>query len=517
MHGGCYPIERRLLRVLPRAVANHRSQSHFCSAAGDGSIDDDDDGDDYHPPWMSANHLFHRHPRLLFLEHCHSRSSLDLFLAYTIVAGLFRNAFVSSRILRCCVVLSAPDLSPAFSIFSQMNPPNIFSWNTMIKALSANSSEVLSLFVEMRQRGVPPDKYTIPFVLKSFTSISDFISGRSVHASSFVLGFESNPFVQTGLVTFYLNSRSMEDARQVFDEMPCRDLISWTAVISGLASQGLSEQALAVFCNMRIDDSSLVPNTATMVSAMAACSSLGSLNHTKAFHAFLEKSGFQTHIFTRNSLIDAYAKSGSIAHAGELFAEMHERDLHSWTAMISGLAMNGLGSDAIRLFSEMRKTRMTPDSTTMVAVLSACSHAGMVNEGLEIFRSMEGELGVRPELKHYGCVVDLLARSGRLPQAYEFLCSMPMEPNLEVLGALLNACSVHGDLELGELLSRRIDSAVRGAGGGAGVVLSNMYAYSGQWREVISIRKERKEEEGRKPPGRSWIEVRDAVHEFVPL
>lgn len=383
----------------------------------------------------------------------------------------------------------------------------------MIRALAANSASSLSLFLEMRRKGVSLDEYTLPCLLMSFTSSDDLDCGRSVHAFSFAFGYESNLFVQTRLLSMYMDCGDPVNARRLFDEMPTKDVVTWTSLISGLTRQGCHEQAFAVFNKMRYDDSIIKPNTATMVSAMSACSSLGSLNHTKNLHACFVKTGFEGHVFATNSLIDAYGKCGSVAYAHQVFDGMTDRDLHSWTAMIMGLALNGHGQDAIFLFSRMLRDGLLPDSTTFVAVLSGCSHAGLVDEGVAIFESMRRDFGIRQDLMHYGCMVDLFARAGLLYRAYEFISRMPMEPNLEILGALLSACSVHGDLELGELLSKRIDSSSRQCRG-ASVILSNLYANCEQWKDVVLMRQGRKGE-GSKPPGQSWIEVRGVVQEFV--
>ncbi|KAH0455698.1 hypothetical protein IEQ34_015730 [Dendrobium chrysotoxum] len=514
MRGGLSAAAIRLFPLRCQASIA-RSQWHCYSSASTIMGGSDDHQQD--PPWTASNHLFHKHPRLLSLERCNSFHCLNPILAYTIISGLFRNPFVASRILHSTITIPPRNPSIAFSIFSQMSRPNLFSWNAMIKALastSASSHGAISLFVEMRRKGVSPDKYTLPFLLMSFTSMDDLDKGRLIHASSFLFGYESNLFVQTRILSMYMDCGDPVNAQQLFDEMPNRDVVTWTSVISNLSRQGCHEQALAVFNKMRDDDSVIRPNTATMVSAMSACSSLGSLNHTKNLHACLVKTGFEDHVFARNSLIDAYAKSGSIACAHQVFDGMRERDLQSWTTMIMGLALNGHGQDAIFLFSQMLRYGLLPDSTTFIAVLSACSHAGLVDEGIEIFESMEGDFGISPELMHYGCMVDLFSRAGHLYRSYEFISSMPMEPNLEIWGSLLSACSVHGDLELGELISRRIDSSTRQCRGGASVLLSNLYANSGQWQDVMLIRRGRRGDGG-KPPGRSWIDVRGVVQEFV--
>ncbi|XP_020580526.1 pentatricopeptide repeat-containing protein At4g21065-like [Phalaenopsis equestris] len=495
-------FDRRLLQRFRASVARSQWRFHFSSPHIFCNSDDDDSQD---PPWTASNHLFHKHPRLLFLERCKSVRCLNPILAYTIVSGLFHNPFVASRILHSSTVISPRNLSLPFVIFSQMSRPNLFSWNAMIKTLAVTPSSSLSLFAEMRRKGVSPDHYTLPCLLSSCTSMDDLDRGRLIHASSFVFGFESNLFMQTRLLAMYMDCGDLVNAQRMFDEMPNRDVVIWTSMISGLTRQGCHEQALEVFSKMRTDDDSIIrPNIATMISAMSACSGLASLNHTKNLHSCFVKTGFEDHVFAGNSLIAAYVKCGSMTCAHQVFDLMTDRDVHSWTAVITGLALNGHGQDAIFLFSRMLRDGLIPDSTTFVAVLSACSHAGLVNEGIEIFESMEWEFGIKPELVHYGCIADLFARTGHLHRAYEFISSMPMEPNLKILGSLLSACSVHGDLKLGELLSRRIDASMSQCRGGASSILSNLYAISGQWEDVMLIRRGRRGE-GDKPAGRSWI------------
>lgn len=319
--------------------------------------------------------------------------------------------------------------------------------------------------------------------------------------------------MQTAIVRTYLSCGCLAHARKVFDGMPHRDVVAWTAMISGLVDQGYHWEALEVLNEMRFRGLDVSPNVATMVSAMSACANLGSLVHAKSFHAYVEKVGLQGDVFIRNSLIDMYAKCGSIAHALQVFHSMSERDLHSWTALITGLASHGFGKEALDVFSQMQRMGVVPDATTFVTVLSACSHAGLAVEGLEIFDSMERIHGVVPELKHYGCMVDLLSRAGLVDCAYELVSSMHIKPNLAILGALLSACRIHYNLEIAELVSKEIESICRYKGG-ARVLLSNMYANKQQWNDVSSVR-EMTGRDASKPPGWSSIEVRGVIHEFL--
>ncbi|ONK79598.1 uncharacterized protein A4U43_C01F8000 [Asparagus officinalis] len=463
------------------------------------------------PSWVSTNQIFRKHPRLQLL---HKRSPHRCFkpiFSYSLVSGLFQNPFVSSQILQSSTLFLPPDPSFSSLIFTQMKNPNAFSFNTMIKS---NPSSALKLYVEMLERRIFPDKHTFPFLIKSLNSVTPNLNiGKLVHAHVFIFGFGADPFVQTSLLSMYFACQAFDDALRLFNEIPKRDVTTWTAVISGLVAQNCHLKALDVFKNMRVQagDSSVRPNVATMVSVLSACAGLGSLDIAESLHAYIEKVGLHHDLFIRNSLIDSYPKCGSITSAWQVFHCTVNKDLHSWTAMITGLASHGLGNDALDLFSRMQKRLIVPDSTTFIAVLTACSHSGLVDEGIQIFESMEA-FNLKPEIKHYGCMVDLFSRAGLLARAYGLVSDMPMEPNLVILGALLSACRVHGDLDLAKLVMEKIESSCS-YHGGARVLLSNMFADKNQWNDVVSVRESTRKDES-KPQGKSWIEVMGVVHEF---
>ncbi|KAM0932793.1 putative tetratricopeptide-like helical domain superfamily [Dioscorea sansibarensis] len=422
--------------------------------------------------WISANSIFQRQPRLILLERCQSLQDLQPILSYIIVSGLFHNPFVASRILHTCITAGWPDATSAIMVFNQMKRPNLFSWNTMIRALARQEyrrSAVL-LYAEMLRRG-------------------------------------------TELLIMYFTCGCSADGVRLFNEMPYRDVVSWTALISGLVQQGCNAEALKMLYDMRIRSSNATPNVATMVSALSACVNLRSLVLTRGLHAYLEKVGLVGEVFIGNSLIDAYSKCGSFVCATKMFDGMMKKDLHSWTAMITCLASHGYGGEALYLFSQMVQSNILPDSVTFVAVLSACSHAGLVDEGIQIFDCMERVYRITPDLKHYGCMVDLFSRAGLLNCAYEFILSMPMEPNLAILGSLLSACRVHNENDLAKVVAKKIESTCAHVGG-SHVLLSNIYANECKWHEVVSIREATRGDEN-KPPGQSLIEVGGIVHKFI--
>lgn len=303
----------------------------------------------------------------------------------------------------------------------------------------------------------------------------------------------------------YLKCGSVATACRVFEEMPVKDVVAWTSMVSGYVDSRMYLKAVEVFNEMRGADDLVWPNEATVVSLATACAGLGSLEHAKGLHSYVEKAGLEDELIVRNALVDMYGKCGCIESAHRLFCLMREKDLHSWTTMISGLSSHGRGEEAVGLFFSMCEEGVLPDSTTFIVVLSACSHAGLVDEGIHIFNSMESEHNVPRDTKHYGCMVDLFSRAGLVRRAYEFISMMPFEPNLEILGALLSACSINNELEIGELVLNKIDM-VCSYKGGAGVLLSNIYANQNLWHEVDTIRRKiRTEAIVRKPPGHSLI------------
>ncbi|KAJ1278012.1 hypothetical protein BS78_04G047600 [Paspalum vaginatum] len=454
------------------------------------------------PAWAKSNALFRRHPRLLpLLLPAASLRDLLPVLSYCLVSGLARNPFVASRLL-----LASSGLSLPFSLLLLSHLPasslSPFSFNSLIRASPPRLA--LRLFHQMRRRGVPPDPYTLPFLIRACSG-GDPPLCQSLHAQGFRLGYSGHLFTQTALVSAYFACGSVVTARRVFEEMPVKDVVAWTGVISGYVDSGMYLKAAEVFQEMRGADDPVWPNEATVVSVASACAGLGSLEYAKVLHSYVEKVGLEGELIVRNALVDMYGKCGSIESARGLFCLMREKDLHSWTSMISGLASHGHGEEAVALFFSMREEGILPDSTTFVVVLTACSHAGLVDKGIEIFSSMESECNVSPDIKHYGCMVDLFSRAGLIHRAYEFITTMPFEPNLEILGTLLSVCSTNNELEIGELVLKRIES-VCSYKGGARVLLSNIYANQNLWHEVDTIRRKiRTEVSFRKPPGQSLI------------
>ncbi|RWV86025.1 hypothetical protein BHE74_00015940 [Ensete ventricosum] len=314
--------------------------------------------------------------------------------------------------------VKAGELAVARGVFDRMERKDVVSWNTMIHgcAILGELGEARKLFAGMPQRNV--------------------VSWNSMLAAHAKCG-------------------DVEGARAVFAEMPKRDIISWNTMLACLAQSGCSEEALALFDEMRRTDEE--PTDATMVSLLSACAHLGALDEGERLHAYMEEHKIELNTILSTALVDMYAKCGSISRAAEIFDGIEQKDLLAWNAIIGGMAIHGRADGALQLFDEMTKrSGVRPDDITLVMVLTACSHAGMVKEGRRMLKCMKDSYGIEPKLEHYGCVIDILARAGLFEEAAELTRAMPMEPNAPALGALLGGCRIHRNSEVADGVGRHL-------------------------------------------------------------
>ncbi|XXG55414.1 hypothetical protein AAC387_Pa03g3088 [Persea americana] len=446
--------------------------------------------------------------------------------------------------------ISFHNLSYASALFARYPcppSPSPLLWNLIIQAYSKtpNYQESIHLFRRMLAlSGAKPDKYTFTFVITACSRLTSPKLGESIHGQVVRSGSESNVFVGNSMVNMYSVFGRMDDALKVFDEMPVRDVVTWTSVVSGYAACGeLSvareffnqmparndvswavmiagyvgcgrySDALGHFHDMLQDDKTR-PNEAVLVCVLSACAHLGALDQGKWIHIYIDKSRVPKSSNISTALIDMYAKCGKVEWAKQVFDNTSERDVLTWTSMISGLAMHGCGSDALQVFSKMLAEGVRPDNVTLMGVLNGCSHSGLVDEGYLVFHNMNRLWELSPRIEHYGCLIDLLGRAGRLEEAYEVVRSMPMEPDIVVWRALLSACRIHGHVDLGKCVIDHIAQLDPSSHGGGYMLLSNLYASVGRWDEVATVRKvmnDRVESN----PGCSWIEVNGVIHEFL--
>ncbi|XP_062221868.1 pentatricopeptide repeat-containing protein At1g05750, chloroplastic [Phragmites australis] len=301
-------------------------------------------------------------------------------------------------------------------------------------------------------------------------------------------------------------------AFEVFDGMPGPDKVSWTALIDGCVKNGRHDEAIDCFHAMLLDG--VEPDYVTLIAVVSACAEVGALGLGMWVHRFAVRQGLERNVRVDNSMIDMYARCGQVELARQVFDSMRKRTVVSWNSMIVGFAANGRCTEAIEHFEVMRREGFKPDAVTLTGVLTACSHAGLTEQGLRYYGLMTTEYGVAARMEHYGCVVDLLGRAGRLDEAMRVVKAMPMRPNEVVLGALLAGCRMHGDVDMAEQLMQHLLELDPG-GDANYVLLSNIYAAVGKWDGAGKVRSLMKARGVKKRPGYSAVEIDGDVHEFV--
>eukprot|EP01018_Ginkgo_biloba_P028329 Gb_03597 [translate_table: standard] len=432
--------------------------------------------------------------------------------SYIIRMGIETDVFVGSALVD--MYGKCQSIEDARQLFDKMSHKNVVSWNAMITGYVQNGygDLALNLFDQMQLSTVKPNSVTISSVLPACTQSAALQQGKKIHEYIIRNRIEPNVFVGSALVDMYAKCGSIEKARHVFDKMSQRNVVVWNTMIAGYAQNGHGGEALKLFHDMQLAGTK--PNSVTMASLLPACSHITALQQGKEIHGYIIRSGFDSNVFVGSALVDMYAKSGSINYACHVFEKMSQQNVPSWNAMITAHALHGHGKDSLTLFNRMQQTGLMPDHVTCTSVLSACTHAGMVSEGLEFFNCMSRDYHIMPSVEHYACVVDLLGRAGRLDEAYDIINKMPFEPTASICGALLAACRVHCNIELGERMAEHLFE-LEPENAGNYVLLSNIYASSGRWDEMANVRKMMKDRGLKKRPGCSWIEIENRVYPFI--
>lgn len=490
-------------------------------------------------PYSNSIRLSRRKTFISLLRNCKNISQVPSIHAKIIRTFHEQDAFVVFEFIRVCSSLDSIDY--AYDVFRYVSNPNVYLYTAMIDAFvsSGRSADGVSLYHQMIHNSILPDNYVITSVLKA----CDLKECREIHAQVLKLGFGSSRSVGLKLLEKYGKSGELVDAKKMFDEMPERDEVAatvminyysecgyikealllfqdvkikdtvcWTAMINGLVRNKEMNKALELFREMQMENVS--PNEFTAVCVLSACSDLGALELGRWVHSFVENQKMELSNFVGNALINMYSRCGNINEAKRVFKGLRDKDVISYNTMISGLAMHGDSFKAIKEFRDMVNRGFRPNQVTLVALLNACSHGGLLDIGLEVFNSMWRVFNVEPQIEHYGCIVDLLGRVGRLEEAYRFIENMPIEPDHIMLGALLSACKIHGNMELGEKIAKRILES-ENSDSGTYVLLSNIYASSGKWKESTKVRESMRESGIEKEPGCSTIEVDNQIHEFL--
>ncbi|KAL5575946.1 hypothetical protein UlMin_017645 [Ulmus minor] len=386
--------------------------------------------------------------------------------------------------------------------------------------------EAVEVFARMKLVGVEHNHITFVTLLYAFADyrLKSVCFGASIHGYARKLGLDTgNVMVGTALLGMYAKFGLVDVARLVFDEMGMKNSISWNTMIDGYMRNGKVEHALKMFDEMPERDAiswtALIGgfvkrDYVTLIAVLAACADLGTLGLGLWVNRFIMKQEFKDNIKINNSLIDMYARCECIEFAFQVFDKMPERTVVSWNSIIVGFAINGHAEEALEFFNLMLKEGFKPDGVSFKGALTACSHAGLVDMGLRIFHNMKKVHGIPYRIEHYGCIVDLYSRAGRLEDALNVIEKMPMKPNEVVLGSLLAACRTRGDISLAERLMKYLSKLDPG-GDSNYVLLANIYAAVGKWDGANRIRKKMKALGIQKTPGFSSIEIDCDIHEFV--
>ncbi|KAF8391561.1 hypothetical protein HHK36_023867 [Tetracentron sinense] len=498
------------------------------------------------PPWIPVPQLLSKYPFLHHLSSCKSMKQLAQIHAQIITTGIFHDNFVSSRILSFAALSPHGSTSYARRLFSQIRKPDVFIANTLIRAyaFSSNPIDAIIFYTHILESSlIFPDTHTIPLLLKACSEIPSLRLGKAIHSHVFKLGWYSEVPILNFLVQMYascssiessklvfdripeyndaswnimiggyLKSGEFESARGMFDAMSERNVVSWSVIINGYVQNSRFKEGLDLFQDMM--DEEMEPNESVLVNILSACAHLGALEQGKWIQGYLTKKKVGLTVRLGTALIDMYSKCGCIEKALEVFHEMKEKNVLAWSAMINGLALNGQGKYALHLFSQMETHGVKPNQVTFIGVLNACSHSGLVHEGLSYFDYMTKAYELKPNTHHYCCMVDLYGRAGMLDKAVKAIKGMPMKPNSAIWGALLNACKIHGNTQLGEQVGKQLIK-LEPDHSGRYVLLSNIYASSGRWDNVAEVRRAMRERGIKKTPGCSFIEARGTIHEFV--
>lgn len=400
-------------------------------------------------------------------------------------------------------------LNKAQFLFDRMPERNVVSWTTMI-AVYSNSEhkyKALQMLIMMLRDGVRPNMYTFSSVLRASEAISTL---KQLHSCIIKVGLELDVFVRSALIDIYCRWGEPGAALSIFNEMVTSDLVVWNSIIGGFAQNNAGEEALDLFIRMK--RSGLRANQLTLTSVLRGCTSLALLELGRQVHVHVTK--FSRDLVLENALLDMYCKCGSLKDADSIFTDMAVKDVISWSTMIIGFAQNGFSRKAIDLFEAMKDSRIKPNYITVLGVLFACSHAGLVNDGQYYFESMKTNFGVDPGREHYGCMIDLLGRAGKLDEAMKLIQEMKCEPDVVTWRTLLGACRVHRNMDLAEYVAKKVLS-LDPDDAGTYTLLSNIYAKSQRFEDVEKMRSLMKDRRIKKEPGCSWIEINKQVHTFI--
>lgn len=424
----------------------------------------------------------------------------------TVKTGYCNHVYVQTALLGMYASIHLID--DARKLFEKMPVKDLVAWNAMLDAYTSTGQmdAAMKLFDSMPVK----DLLSFNIMVSGFACTKRLESARRI--------FNKIPMKDiiswNSMILACTNAGNMVEASTLFEEMPNRNVITWNTMIRGYLQNQLYAEAIDLFEKTKAG--SVEPDYLTVTSALSACAHLGSLEIGRTIHSYAKNQGQASSPHVVTAIIDMYAKCGSLQNSLEVFYKSQVKDIYCWNAMISGLALHGHGNAALKLFDEMRRNLIRPDDITFIGLLSACSHAGLVQEGCQLFGSMEKDFKITPKKEHYGCIVDLLSRARLLDSAFQLIKSMPFEPGESIVGALLSACVIQRDFNTGEKVRKLLISTKAGSlSDGEYMMFSNLYASCGKWKEADKWRKMMNDSGIVKTAGCTVIEINGKFQKFL--
>ncbi|XP_060218640.1 putative pentatricopeptide repeat-containing protein At1g17630 [Lycium barbarum] len=430
--------------------------------------------------------------------------------------------------------------------------PNSVTWTSLLSSFARcrRYEDSWKVYVLMRKKRVEATAEAIAVVISVCVGDDAIDKCEALHGYVIKGGFENNSIVINSLMCMYGKNGAVKQAECLFSGLQLKTIVSWNSLISCYAESGLCNEAYSLFLQLQeLDDPTMKPNViswsavtgafamaerheesleifrsmqvarvlandVTISSVLSVCAELSNFHLGMEIHGYSIRFLMDRNTLVGNGLVNMYMKCGSLQKGNKVFKRIGKKDLISWNTMISGFGMHGLGVNALEIFDQMVSTGTKPDEVTFVAILSACSHAGLVDEGYKVFDQMKKVFGIQPQMEHYACMVDLLGRAGLLQRASEMVQNMPMKPNACVWGALLNSCRMHKNMEVAEGTAAQIFN-LESEMTGSYMLLCNLYAVNGRWKDSANVRISAKTQGLKKAPGQSWIEVKKKVYMFL--
>ena len=432
--------------------------------------------------------------------------------AKTMKKGFNESSFVANTL--ATLYNKCGKLVYGMRLFEKMRTQDVVSWTTIITTLVQMGQEehAIEAFMKMKESDVSPNEYTFAAIISGVANLAITECGEQLHAHVLRIGLVDSLSVANSIITMYSKCGQLTSASMVFHGMTRRDIVSWSTIIAAYSQGGYGEEAFEYLSWMRREGPK--PNEFAFASVLSVCGSLAILEQGKQLHAHVLSIGLEHTAMIQSALINLYSKCGSIKDASKIFNVAENEDIVSWTAMINGYAEHGCSQKAIDLFVKIHTGGLKPDSVTFIGVLTACSHAGLVDLGFHYFNLMINEYRINPSKEHYGCMIDLLCRAGRLNDAERMIKSMPFQRDDVVWSTLLRACRLNGDVDRGIRAAEEILKLDPNCAG-THITLANIYASKGRLSESANVRKIMKSKGVIKEPGWSWIKVKNLLSAFV--